>query len=199
MQQYVAFVSGLPCGRDSVGMNTLRNLFSRLGFLNVETFLTNGNVIFETAPVGLIGPLEAQISRFLNKSLESDGIHVFIRTPEQLRGILDNVPFPADEVRADGSHLFVVLLSEEPDDQVKKKLKIRRSDVDELGLHAKEIYWLRRPSHEQIAPPSLGDILDAPATVRSFQTIARLVATCTSDHARKIPPIDVSQSAQSRQ
>ena len=44
MQRYVAFVAGLPCGRESVGMGTLRNLFTRLGFLNVEPFLTNGNV-----------------------------------------------------------------------------------------------------------------------------------------------------------
>lgn len=199
MQQYVAFVAGLPCGRDSVGMDTLRNLFARLGFLNVETFLTNGNVIFHTAPVGLIGPLEAQISRFLTKSLEADDIHVFIRTPEELVSILGSVPFPADEVDRDGNHLFVVFLGEEPDEHVKKQLKIRRNDVDELRLSGKEIYWLRRPSSEQVPPPSLSEILDAPATVRSLHTISRLVAKCTPQELRKNPAADVSQSARSHQ
>jgi uncharacterized protein (DUF1697 family) len=148
VQRYVAFVAGLPCGRDSVGMDTLRKLFTRLGFLNVETFLTNGNVIFDTAPVGIIGPLEAQIERFLMKSLEAEGINVFIRTPQELLGILASVPFRPEDVRNDENHLFVVLLSEEPDERTAKQLKIRRTEVDELRLSGKEIYWLRRPSPE---------------------------------------------------
>ena len=189
----------MPCGRDSVGTDTLRNLFARLGFLNVEVFLTNGNVIFDTAPVGVIAPLEAQIERFLMKSLGTEEIHVFIRTPDELLGILANVPFRPDEVRAEDSHLFVVLLSEEPDEKARKKLRIRRTEVDELRLNGKEIYWLRRPSPEQVPPPSLSEILDAPATVRSFQTIARLVARCTPTAVKDPLPVDANQSAQSRQ
>ena len=198
MQRYVAFVAGLPCGRSSVGTDTLRNLFARLGFLNVEVFLTNGNVIFDTAPVGVIAPLEAQISRFLTKSLDTSEIHVFIRTPEELLGILASVPFHADDVRAEGAHLFVVLLSEEPDEYAQKKLRIRRTEIDELRVSGKEIYWLRRASHDQVPPPALSEILDAPATVRSFQTIARLVARCTPQASTDPLSLDTNQSAQSR-
>ena len=167
--------------------------------MNVEVFLTNGNVIFDTAPVGVIAPLEAQIERFLIKSLGTQDIHVFIRTPNELLGILANVPFRPDDVRAEGNHLFVVLLSEEPDQQAQRKLRIRRTEVDELRLSGKEIYWLRRPSPDQVPPPSLSEILDAPATVRSIQTIARLVAKCTPNAAGEVLPIDANQSAQSRQ
>jgi uncharacterized protein (DUF1697 family) len=179
-------------------MDTLRKLFTRLGFLNVETFLTNGNVIFDTAPVGLIGPLEAQIARFLMKSLDADSIHVFIRTPEELLGILASVPFLPEEVRNHDNHLFVVLLAEEPDERAAKQLKIRRTEVDELRLNGKEIYWLRRPSVEPVPPPLLSEILEAPATVRSFQTVARLVAKCTPRVEVDNPSRDVIQSAQSR-
>jgi len=179
-------------------MDTLRNLFTRLGFLNVETFLTNGNVIFDTAPVGLIAPLEAQISRFLAKSLETDAIHVFIRTPEDLLGILAGVPFRPEDVRNEDNHLFVVLLGAEPDDRATRKLRIRRTEIDELRLHGREIYWLRRPSVEPVPPPLLSEILDAPATVRSFQTIARLAAKCTPRADTRNASSEVSQSAQSR-
>jgi uncharacterized protein (DUF1697 family) len=180
-------------------MDTLRNLFTRLGFMNVGTFLTNGNVIFDTAPVGVIRPLEAQIERFLTKSLEAEGVHVFIRTPDELRGILAAVPFSSEDVRSDGSHLFVVLLADEPDEMVRKQLRIRRNEVDELRLHGREIYWLRRASREHVPPPSLSEILDAPATVRSFQTIARIIAKCSPETARESAPADFSQSAQSHQ
>ena len=199
MQRYVAFVAGLPCGRESVGRDTLRNLFARLGFLNVEVFLTNGNVIFDTAPVGVIAPLQAQISRFLTKSLNTSEIHVFIRTPEELLGILASVPFRPDDVHDDGNHLFVVLLSGEPDEQAQKKLRIRRTEVDELRVSGKEIYWLRRSSSNQVPPPALSEILDAPATVRSFQTIARLVAKCTPEVSSEPLWVDTNQSAQSHQ
>ena len=198
MQRYVAFVAGLPCGRESVGMDTLRNLFTRLGFLNVEPFLTNGNVIFETAPVGVIGPLEAQISRFLTKSLAGEEIHVFIRTPQELRRILSDVPFLPEDVQNADNHLFVVFLGDKPDERAKKQLRIRRTEIDELRLNGKEIYWLRRPSNEPVPPPLLSEILDAPATVRSFQTITRLVAKFTPHVATQSPPADISQSAQSR-
>lgn len=199
VQRYVAFVAGLPCGRDSVGSDTLRNLFARLGFLNVEVFLGNGNVLFDTAPVGVIAPLEAQIERFLMKSLDTSDIHVFIRTPDDLLGILANVPFKLEDVRSDTTHLFIVLLAKEPDEQARKKLRIKRTEVDELRVRGKEIYWLRRQSPEQVPPPSLSEILDAPATVRGFQTIARLVAKCTPDASAEAKYSGTTQSAQSRQ
>lgn len=50
-------------------MENLQRLFTKLGFSQVETYLQSGNVIFETAPVGIIPPLEAQIARYLRKSL----------------------------------------------------------------------------------------------------------------------------------
>ena len=171
-----------------------------MGFLNVETFLTTGNITFETAPVGVIGPLEAQVARFLRKSLAVDDLWVFIRSADQLQEIIENIPFSDEDLNATGNLLFVVLLTNEPDRQLERELNIRRNDVDELRLRGTEIYWLRRPSNEAVAPPSLAEMLDAPATVRSFHTLSRM-----AERFRLRPmvsdahPDDTSQSAQSRQ
>jgi uncharacterized protein (DUF1697 family) len=204
VQRYVAFIGGLPTGRDAPGMDNLKVLLSRLGFLNVETFLTTGNVIFDTAPVGVIAPLEGQIERYLSKSLDVEGISVFIRTPDQLLEIMANVPFSSEEVHTPGSLLFVVLLADSPDEKARRQLRIRRNEVDELKyIDGREIYWLRKPSNEAVEPPSLAEILDAPATVRTFHTIARLVDRCTPKDRGDTPAIDSnpdsSPSAQSRQ
>lgn len=179
MQRYVALIGGLPCGRDGVGMETLRAAFAKLGFLNIETYLTSGNVIFDTSPVGVIGPLEAQISRHLNKVLDTHGVTAFIRTPRELADIVSRNPFDAAESRSDGNLLFVVFLSEPPDERTERQLKIRRNDVDELRLGGREIFWLRRPSREAVSPPDLAEILDMPATVRSLTTIERLIDKCS--------------------
>lgn len=197
MQRYVALIGGLPCGRDGVGMETLRAAFGKLGFLNIETYLTSGNVIFDTSPVVVIGPLEAQISRHLNNSLHTDGVSVFIRTPADLADIISRNPFDATESHSGENLLFVVFLSEPPDERTERQLRIRRNDVDELRLSEREIFWLRRPSRETVAPPDLADILDAPATVRSLSTLVRLVEKCSSRNIPAKKPDSSTESARS--
>jgi uncharacterized protein (DUF1697 family) len=201
MQSYIAFIAGLPSGRNGVSMETLRSQFARLGFLNVETYLTTGNIKFDTAPVGVIGPLEAQISRHLRNSLAAEGIWTFIRTPEELSRIVADVPFPEEETTSAGNSLFVILLSGRLDERAARRLRVRRNDVDDLRVHGNEIYWLRRSTNEPHPPPPLAEMLDAPATVRSFSTLARLAGKYSRSvrGARQAPPADDStRSEQSR-
>jgi uncharacterized protein (DUF1697 family) len=198
VQKYAAFIAGLPTGRKAISMERLKVLLSQMGFLNVESFLTTGNITFETAPVGVIGPLEAQVARYLRKSLAVEDLWVFIRSAAQLQDIVDNVPFADEDLTATGNLLFIVLLTNEPDHQVERQLRIRRNDVDELKLRGTEIYWLRRPSNEAVAPPSLSEMLDAPATVRSFHTISRMAESFRPrPRVSDSHPDDTTQSAQS--
>lgn len=197
MQRYVALIGGLPCGRDGVGMETLRSAIAKLGFLNIDTYLTSGNVIFDTSPVGVIGPLEAQLSRHLNKVLETHSVTAFIRTPRELADVVARNPFDAAETKSDGNLLFVVFLSEEPDERAERQLKIRRNDVDELRLSGREIFWLRKPSKETVSPPDLSEILDAPATVRSLTTIERLIDKCAGRSPTSRAAVTSTESARS--
>lgn len=182
MQKYIAFISGLPFGGDDEEVRKIRALFQRLGFSNVETFHGRDTVIFETAPVGVIGPLEAQISRHLKRSLDLDHVWTFIRTPAELSEVVKSAPFDPDRIENVVS--FLVLLSEEPDDRTARALRIRRNDWDELIPKGKHVYWVRHESDDAGPPSSLGEIIDAPATVRSFRTISRL-AKQYSPHSGK--------------
>ena len=170
MQRYIAFLSGLPVGPDTVSQETLRNLFSRLGFLNVETHGTTGNVAFETAPVGVTGALEAQISRHLRNSIDGD-IWTFLRTPEYLSQVVARAPFSDDP----DSSRFIVLLAEPLDERAEKKVRSYRTGADALDPRGMEIYWERAMLGDAGSPFVLADFLDSPATVRSFSTITSLV------------------------
>ena len=175
MQRYIAFLSGLPVGRNKVPMPTLENLFRRLGFLNVESYLTTGNIAFDTAPVGITGPLEAQISRHVERSVGGD-IWTFLRTPEQLASIVSDVPFTEKEM-SEGGSLFVILLTEPLDDRTEFQLRIKRNDADTLRPRGREVYWLRRKTDDASSKPlALSEVLNVPATVRSFNTIRKLAA-----------------------
>ena len=199
MQKYIAFISGLPFGGDDGEVQKVRALFQRLGFSNVETFHGRDTVIFETAPVGVIGPLEAQISRHLKRSLDLDHVWTFIRTPAELSEVVKSAPF--DPERVENVVSFLVLLSEEPDDRTARALRIRRNDCDELTPAGKHIYWVRRESDDAGPPSSVGEIIDAPATVRSFRTISRLAeqySSRASTRSSKSAPGDSTQSERSR-
>ncbi|MBA3354552.1 MAG: DUF1697 domain-containing protein [Pyrinomonadaceae bacterium] len=48
MPKYVAFLRAINVGGHIVKMDHLRQLFEALGFSNVDTFITSGNVIFDS-------------------------------------------------------------------------------------------------------------------------------------------------------
>jgi uncharacterized protein (DUF1697 family) len=161
MQRYIAFLSGLPVGRNGIEMSTLKAHFNRLGFLNVETYLTSGNVAFDTTPVGLVGTLEAQISRHLSRSIGTQ-ITTFIRTQDEIAAIVANAPV----TEKDGSPTFVILLADPLDARAERRVRVR-----ELYPVGREVYWVRDPEDTETPPPALADVLDTPATVRSLNTL----------------------------
>jgi uncharacterized protein (DUF1697 family) len=173
MQKYVAFLTGLPVRGGPYG-DKVKRLFTKLGFTNVDTFRAADNVVFETAPVGVLGPLEAQISRHIKRSLDLDHVWTFIRTPEEIARIVRDVPFSPEILSKQENHLFVVLLTDGLDDRTRRELRIRRSYNDEFVPADRHIYWLRHVTDESVAPQPLSEIVDTHATVRSLQTLLGL-------------------------
>ena len=188
MQKYVAFMTGLPL-RGGTGQDKVKKLFNRLGLTSVETFRGADNVLFETAPVGVIGPLEAQISRHLRRSLDTEDIWTFVRTPKEIAEIVREVPFPTEVLSKQENHLFVVLLTDELDERTKRELRIRRSYNDQFVPADRHIYWLRHVTDESVAPQPLSEIVDTHATVRSLQTLLGL-HNLISNPVRTIKPLD---------
>src|ERR1044071_1359459 len=131
MQKYVAFMTGIPL-RDGPDSDKVKRLYTRLGFSNVQTYRSPDNVLFETAPVGIIGPLEAQISRHMRRSLGTDDIWTFVRTPSEISHIVRDIPFSSEVLSKKENHLFIVLLTGELDTRTQRELRIRRSYNDEF-------------------------------------------------------------------
>ncbi len=170
--RYVAFLSRLPVGPQAVSMDTLRKLFMKLGFLDVEPYLDTGNVAFETRPVGVIGPLEAQISRHLKNHIDAD-IWTFIRTPEELARISAHEAFLREELDSNAGATFIVFLPEPLSARAERQLRMQRSPSDVLHAKGTEIYWIRRTADGGAAtpPPVITELLETRATVRSARTV----------------------------
>jgi uncharacterized protein (DUF1697 family) len=174
MPKYVGFLRAINVGGHTVKMDQLRLLFESLGFLNEETFIASGNVIFES-PGKNAKALEKKIERCLHEKL---GYHVgtFIRSRVELAAIAHYQPFSATKLKAEGSNLYIAFLAEHPSEEAKKKLLSLSTNVDELHVSAREVYWLCRTSISESAfsGARLEKTLGMQATFRNATTVRKL-------------------------
>src|SRR5436190_23061655 len=99
MPRYAAFLRAVNLGSTrKLTSAELREHFGTMGFEDVATFRTSGNVIFGGASGG-----EAKVKAKVEKALwQAAGFEVvvFLRTDAQLRAMAGHQPFPAKQVEA---------------------------------------------------------------------------------------------------
>jgi len=175
--RYVAFLRAINVGgRNTVRMEALRRQFESLGATNVETFIASGNVIFDTARRNA-AVLEREIEAHLAKALGFP-VGTFLRTIPEVAAVAAHAPFPQSEFAAGATTLYVAFLKKAPDAKVRAAVAALRNPVDDLTLHERELYWLRRNhvgesmlSQGQFEKAKVGD-----ATTRNVTTVRKLAA-----------------------
>src|SRR5690606_6845446 len=110
--RYIAFLRAINVGGHTVTMDRLRALLEGIGLRNVSTFIASGNVLFESSLPA--EELERKMAEHLERSLGYE-VRVFLRTPDELRSVLERLPFSEAEAR-DGK-VHVCFLPEAPGPQ----------------------------------------------------------------------------------
>jgi uncharacterized protein (DUF1697 family) len=163
MANYAAFLRGVNLGpRRRVSAADLGSLFEQMGFRDVATFRSSGNVVF-----GAGRESAAKLTRRIERGLEPLGFDatVFVRTAAEMREIADHEPFDGGLVERSQGKLQVVLLPAEPSAAARREVLGLRTDDDRLAFRKRELYWL----------PSAG-IRDSNL---SFKAIDRIVGSTT--------------------
>jgi uncharacterized protein (DUF1697 family) len=170
----VAFLRAINVGGHNVKMDHLRKLFESLGLSNVETFIASGNVIFDS-PARSARSLEKQIGTHLRRSLGYE-VATFIRSASELAEIAHYRPFAASELDKEGNSLYIAFLQARPDGEAQQRLWTFRTDVDDLHVHEREVYWLRRKKlgESAFSGALLEKAIGMPATMRNANTVKRL-------------------------
>jgi len=155
-------------------MSVLRQTFESLGFFGVRTFLGSGNVVFETRAKD-VAPLEKTIESGLRQAL-GYSVPVFIRTHAQLREIVASEPF--DKSLVLDADVNIIFLAHNLDQKDRAKLMALTTGTDRFHVHGREVYWWRRkkPGTSLFSTVPLAKVLSEPFTIRSTNTIRRLVA-----------------------
>jgi uncharacterized protein (DUF1697 family) len=179
MTRLVAFLRAINVGGHTVKMESLRRLFEALGFSEVETFISSGNVLFGTTEQNP-AVLEANISAGLQKALGYE-VAAFVRSMEELARIAAYQPFPQSILEAAATN-NVIFLSGSLDDAAQQKLMALTSEIDYFATHASEVYWCcrRLQSQSTFSNAVLEKTLGVKSTIRGVNTIQKLAARVAS-------------------
>ncbi len=137
MSGRVAFLRAVNLGGRRVPMSRLVAVCESLGHADVWTYVNSGNVVFDTT--GAQSSVEAAMEQALAEEFGFE-CTTFVRTAEQLRGVLDAQPFN----RTPGDTHFVTFLKKAPTATDAQRLEGLSNDFDTLVVHGADVHWRMR-------------------------------------------------------
>lgn len=175
MPRFIAFLRAVNVGGRVVKMDRLRDIFTKLGFTGVETFIASGNVIFETRSRG-----EAALRKSIERALEAElglEVPVFLRTDAEVARIAAHEPLDAARRKA-AVATCVGMLEREPDAAGLARLMALQGELDAFEVRGRECWWLCRAgqSDSKFSNVALEKALGMRSTLRSVTTMIKLAA-----------------------
>jgi len=176
MPTHAAFLRGINLGsRRRIDSGELRLHFEEMGFDEVATFRTSGNVVF-TAPSAAAAKTTARIERGLRDALGYE-VAIFLRTVSELLELAAAEPFEARLVSASKGKLQVSLLRRAPSANARNAVLKLASDDDRLSFARRELFWLPSGGTRDSALDMAAiEKLVGPTTMRTKGTIEGLAA-----------------------
>ncbi len=171
----VAFLRGINVGGHVVKMDALKKHFEALGFKGVETFIASGNVVFDSRSAPSAA-LERKIEAKLEAALGYE-VRTFLRAAAEVAAVARYQPFAEAEVRK--AHALYVGFFADPLAAAPAKAVVALStDIDELHVHGRELYWLcgKSMKESKLSYAAFEKVVKGRATFRNVTTVSRLVA-----------------------
>lgn len=174
MTKYVALLRGISPLNPNMRNDKLRDVFEELGFTNVKTVISSGNVIFETHSKDS-KKLEQMIENSILAQLGFTSTTI-IRSREQLQALMEAKPFGERE-HTKQTNLTVTFLKNKPAIELDSLRKIGDEGYEILGMQDGAVYsvldltsaktpqlmsWLERQLGKEI-------------TTRTWNTVLRIL------------------------
>lgn len=174
MNTYIALLRGINVsGKNPVPMAGLKETFAELGFVEVQTYLQSGNVVFQTkkaSPAKLAREIEAAIKRDF-----SHQVSVLVLTPEQLDAVAsDNPLWPKSG--SEESHFHATFLFDAVTKSTFDALKLPAAEGERAVL-SKGIVLLHCPhgyGRTKLNNAWFEKALKVKATTRNWRTVLAL-------------------------
>jgi uncharacterized protein (DUF1697 family) len=132
MTQYVALLRGIAPTNPNMRNDKLRGVFERLGFTNVRTVISSGNVLFES-PSRSARKLEDTIEKALPEQLGCSSTTI-LRSQGQIKRLVDRNPFNGME-HSQKSSLNVTFLKKKRKMDIKFPYEVANRNYSLLGMY----------------------------------------------------------------
>lgn len=175
MPKYIAFLRAINVGGHTVKMDHLKSMFEKMRFVNVETFIASGNVVFETKSKS-VNAIKKKIETELHKQLGYEVV-TFIRSTEALKRSIEYKPFKESELNNPNNTLYIGFLDSAPSKENLNKVFAMQDSANEFHFYNNELYWLCRKnfSDSGIEGKKLEKALGMQTTIRNSTTIRKMV------------------------
>ena len=136
MNTYIALLRGINVGgHKKVPMAELRELLSKSGFGNVQTYIQSGNVILESSE-GQINSIEEQIKKVILDYFGFD-VPVIVKTNDDLQAIFDTCPFTKEQKEKS----YFIMLNKVPDMELIEDVEKLSYENEEFIIKNNCIYF----------------------------------------------------------
>lgn len=113
--KYIALLRGIGPSNPNMHGSKLKSVLEDLGFKNVQTVISSGNVIFESA-LKDIAALEDKVQKAWPEKLGFNSITI-VRSQEQLLALVNKKPYQ-DAEHSRSSYLLVTFFKNPPDKEL---------------------------------------------------------------------------------
>lgn len=180
MNTYVALLRGINVGtKNRIKMADLKQFFESLGYVDVNTYIQSGNVIFKSSEDEeelIIDKIEVAFEEQFGFSS-----NIILRSSKELRDIIRNCPFLESEIAeakatAEGECFYVSLMKYVPSQDKIKLLDNYEDETNKYKIIGRDVFLLFSKSIRNSKLANNLGKLDAPSTVRNWNTINKLVS-----------------------
>ena len=173
MATYVAFLRGVNLGpTNKIPMPALRAMAEDLGYTDVATYINSGNLVVKSPKKA--AAVEREISAAI-KDTFGRTIDVTVRTPAQLKKILNENPYP------DGnpSQVTVAFLTKAPAKDARDMVAAVAKEYEPFMFAGQEVYvnYSQGLGRSKLAE-KFSDIIGVSSTVRNIRTVEKVLALC---------------------
>ena len=172
MKTYIALIRGINVGgHKTVSMAILRDVLSKAGFKEVETYIQSGNIVFQTSE-----NKSKTIEGTLQKIIESHFgfiVPIIVKTKEELQVIFDSCVFLEEKK----TKSYFILLNKIPDSKLVKEVESITFENEEFSIVNNCLYFYSSTGYgrTKFNMSSFEKKLKVNATSRNYKTIHKLL------------------------
>lgn len=181
MQKLIAVLRGINVGgKRKVLMLDLKEMFRKMEFKNIQTYIQSGNIIFDSSRKEDNVNLSDKIQKQVFNTFGFD-VPVIIRNADEMRQALSNNPFPKKGVEIE--RLYLTFLKEIPAKENLEKIKQYDYSPDQFELSGNNIFGFcsGKYSDSKYTNAFFESKLKVSATTRNWKTVIKLTELATSN------------------